>query len=119
MWAYYFFAAIAIWLGLNSLRGGVRFARYVKDEQARDYPQFTPFVTVFIPCRGLEDQLKENLAAIFLQDYPAFEIIVVSDLADDPALTVVEEVRAMMDEHVGPSVRTVIAGPATDTGQKV
>src|SRR5437870_314161 len=119
MWVYYFLAAIAIWLGLNSLCGGIRFARYVRAELVREYPEFTPFVTVLVPCRGLDEGLKENLSAIFFQDYPAFEIIVVTDSADDPALAVVEEVRAMMDEHVGASVRIVIAGPAMDCGQKV
>ena len=116
---FYFFAAIAIWLGLASLRGGVRFARYIKAELVREYLEFTPFVTVFVPCRGLDAGLKENLTAVFFQDYPAFEIIVVSDSAEDPALTVVEEVRTMLDEHISPSVRIVIAGPATDSGQKV
>jgi hypothetical protein len=32
---FYFFAAISIWLGLLSLRGGVRFVRYLQNELAR------------------------------------------------------------------------------------
>jgi len=116
---FYLFAAIAVWLGLVSLRGGFRFRRYVKAELQRDHAAFSPFVTVFVPCRGLESGLNENLTAIFFQDYPAFEIIIVSDAADDPALAVAEQVRRMLDEHISPSVRSVIAGPATDSGQKV
>ena len=64
MWAYYFLAAIAIWLGLSSLRGGLRFARYLQAELTQKYPEFTPFVTVFVPCRGVDDGLRENLLAI-------------------------------------------------------
>jgi len=116
---FYFLAAISIWLGLISLRGGQRFGRCLRSELAKEYPEFTPFVTVFVPCRGADDGLRENLAAIFAQDYPAFEIVVVSDRADDPALAVVAEECRAFEKATGPLVRTVIAGEATDSGQKV
>jgi len=119
MWAYYFLAAIVIWLGLSSLRGGLRFARYLEAELKREYPEFTPFVTVFVPCRGVDDGMRENLLAILGQEYPAFEIIVVADRADDPALAVVAEACRSFDRQTSPSVRVVIAGAATDSGQKV
>src|SRR2546421_6740185 len=119
MWAFYFLAAIAIWLGLMSLRGGVRFARYVRSELAKSYQEFTPFVNVFVPCRGLDDGLKENIDAILAQDYPAFEVIFISDRPDDPAFVVVQEARRTFEMNKGPSVRAVVAGPATDSGQKV
>jgi cellulose synthase/poly-beta-1,6-N-acetylglucosamine synthase-like glycosyltransferase len=114
---FYFLATISIWLGLSSLRGGLRFARYLQAELKQEYPEFTPFVTVFIPCRGMDEGLRENFAAIWAQDYPAFEIIVVSDRADDPALAVVAE--ACRSFETSPSVRVVIAREATDSGQKV
>ncbi len=117
--AFYFLAAISIWLGLLSLRGGLRFVRYLQAEVAKEYPEFTPFVTVFVPCRGVDDGLKENITAMFAQDYPRFEIIFVSDRADDPAFTVIEEARTSFKRESGPTMRIVIAGPATDSGQKV
>ena len=116
---FYFFAAIAIWLGLVSLRGGVRFVRYVQAELAKELPEFTPFATVFVPCRGLDDGLKENIEAIFAQAYPAFEIIFVSDRADDPALAIIEEARRSFAGESGPTMRFLVSGPATDSGQKV
>ena len=91
--AFYFLAAFSIWLGLLSLRGGVRFVRYLQAEVAKEYPEFTPFVTIFVPCRGIDDGLKENIDALFAQDYPQVEIIFVSDRAHDPAFTVIEEAR--------------------------
>ncbi len=117
--AFYFLAAISIWLGLVSLRGGVRFVRYLQVEVAKECPEFTPFVTVFAPCRGVDNGLKENITAIFAQDYPQFEIIFVSDRADDPALALIEEARRSFKKKFGPMMRIVIAGPATDSGQKV
>lgn len=119
MLVFYFFAAIAIWLGLVSLRGGVRFVRYVQGELAKELPEFTPFATVFVPCRGLDDGLKENIEAIFAQAYPAFEIIFVSDRTDDPALALIEEARRSFSGELGPTMRFVVSGPATDSGQKV
>ena len=116
---FYFFAAISIWLGLISLRGGVRFVRYLRAELAKDYPDFTPFATVFVPCRGLDDGLKENINAIFEQDYPAFEIIFVSDSADDPAFAIIEKVRPRFEGKPGTAMRFVVSGQATDRGQKV
>src|SRR5882672_9792307 len=116
---FYFFAAISIWLGLVSLRGGVRFIRYLETELANTYPVFTPFVTVFVPCRGVDDGLKENIDAIFSHDYPKFEAVFITDRADDPAIAVIEEARRDFAGESGPTMRFVIAGPAIDCGQKV
>jgi len=119
LFLFYFLAAVSIWLGLLSLRGGVRFVRYLQSELSKDYRQFTPYVTVFLPLRGIDEGLHENIAAIFSQNYPSFEIIFVTDDPDDPALAVVERARQSFKGAVGPAMRVVIAGPASDRGQKV
>jgi cellulose synthase/poly-beta-1,6-N-acetylglucosamine synthase-like glycosyltransferase len=116
---FYLFAAISLWLGFLSLRNGIRFVRYLQNELAADYPEFTPFVSVFVPLRGIDEGLKENVAAIFGQDYPSFEVIFISDAKDDPAWVVIDEVRHSFTSQAGPTMRTVIAGPAVDRGQKV
>jgi ceramide glucosyltransferase len=116
---FYFFAAISIWLGFISLRGGVRFVRYLQAEAGKVYPEFTPFVSVFVPCRGLDEGLKENISAIFSQDYPAFEIVFVTDAPDDPALPIIDDARRSFAKESGPTMQVVIAGPAADSGQKV
>ena len=119
MLVFYFFAAIVIWLGILSLRGGLSFAAYVRRETARPLPDFTPFASVIAPCRGLEDGLRDNLAALFQQDYPAYEIVFVTDRAEDPSVRVVEEVIKSEDNSARVSARVVIAGKAIDCGQKV
>src|SRR5437763_13595544 len=90
LFVFYFFAAISIWLGLLSLRGGVRFVRYLQTELTKEYPEFTPFVTVFMPLREIDEGLSENINAIFAQHYPTFEIVLVVDRPDDPVLAAVE-----------------------------
>jgi cellulose synthase/poly-beta-1,6-N-acetylglucosamine synthase-like glycosyltransferase len=118
MTVFYFFAAIVIWLGILSLRGGFSFAAYVRREASRPLTDFTPFASVIAPCRGLEEGLPENLAALFEQDYPTYEIIFVTDRVDDPSLVVVN---AMIERHsaFNVSARVLIAGEAIDCGQKV
>src|SRR5438128_11522085 len=88
---FYFFAAISIWLGLLSLRGGIRFVRYLQAELTKEYPEFTPFVTVFMPLRGVDDGLNVNIMSVFAQDYPNYEVIFVADDEDDPVWCIIED----------------------------
>ena len=117
MWVFYFFAAIIIWLGLLSLRGGFRFAAYVKTELAGPLANYTPFATVIVPCRGVEDGLAANLSSLFRQSYPAYEIIFVTDNEKDPSLQVIQDI--IQEQTDGVSRSVLIAGAATDSGQKV
>ena len=119
MLVFYALAAIVIWLGILSLRGGLSFAAYVRREALRPLPDFTPFASVIAPCRGLEDGLRDNLAALFELHYAAYEIIFVTDRADDPSLRVVEEIIKIENNSERVSARVVIAGEAVDCGQKV
>jgi ceramide glucosyltransferase len=117
MWVFYFFAAIVIWLGILSLRGGFRFAGYVKAELAKPLVSYTPFVTVIVPCRGNEAGLDANLTSLFQQTYPDYEIIFVVDSENDSALEVIDHVIKKQTDKLGRKV--LIAGAATDSGQKV
>src|SRR5215216_6573175 len=111
MVVYYFLAAVACWIGIKSLLSGFRYAAYVRRETARALPDFRPFVSVIAPGRGLEPGLAENLRALLAQDYPRYEVLFVFDSADDPA--------ARLSHGFSQIARTIIAGPATDCGQKV
>jgi cellulose synthase/poly-beta-1,6-N-acetylglucosamine synthase-like glycosyltransferase len=117
MLAFYFFTGVVVVLGVLSLRGGFRFARYVRAECGRSKSEFTPFVSVIAPCRGLETGFKENIEALFRQQYPEYEIVFVTDRADDPAIDLIRET---ISESAGAvNARVVIAGAAVDRGQKV
>lgn len=112
---YYFVAAIACWLGIQSLRGGVRFATYVRRERSRPLREFRPFASVIAPGRGLESGLADNLRTLLTQDYPRYEVLFVFDKPDDPAIKIVDE----LTTSSAVAARTIIAGPASDSGQKV
>ncbi len=119
MWVFYFFAAIVIWLGFLSFRGGLRFSRYVRSETARPLSGFTPFVSIIAPCRGLDQGLKENISSLFQQHYPNYEIIFVTDRADDASIGILQPVIAEQKRELSVPTRTVIAGEAIGCGQKV
>ena len=116
---FYFLAVISIWLGLLSLRGGIRFIRHLQTELGKSYPPFTPMASVFVPLRGVDAGLQENIAAVFAQDYPNYEVVFVSDDQSDPAWSIVADARQSFTGTSGPTMQTIVAGPALDRGQKV
>ncbi|HJP91173.1 MAG TPA: glycosyltransferase [Pyrinomonadaceae bacterium] len=115
MYLYYFLAALACWTGIKSLLNGLRFAAYVRRETSRPLPDFQPFASVIAPGRGVEPGLSDNLRTLLTQDYPQYEVLFVFDRLDDPAIEIVEQLKRTSDV----ASRTIIAGPATDSGQKV
>ncbi|HJT29154.1 MAG TPA: glycosyltransferase family 2 protein [Pyrinomonadaceae bacterium] len=112
---YYFLAVVSCWFGLQSLLSGIRYAAYVRRETSRPLPDFQPFVSVIAPGRGLEPGLIDNLRPLIAQDYPRYEVLFVFDALDDPAIKIVDELKSPANI----ATRTIIAGPATDSGQKV
>jgi ceramide glucosyltransferase len=66
-----------------------------------------PAVSIFKPLHGAEPRLEENLESFFLQDYPAFELVFGCRTAADPALAVVERLRA---RHPKVAARIVLSG---------
>src|SRR5205085_4896248 len=121
MWLFYFFAALLSLPSLISLRGGWRWLAYFRRELQRTLPDYTPFASVIVPFRGLDQNLDKNLRALFAQDYPRYEIIFVTDSAHDRALAVIERVRETNTDTTSGAVatRVIIAGQASDCGQKV
>src|SRR5690349_17030980 len=55
--------------------------------------QATP-ISILKPLAGVDDGLEENLRSFFEQDYPAFEILFALRSPEDPAIGVVDRLRA-------------------------
>jgi cellulose synthase/poly-beta-1,6-N-acetylglucosamine synthase-like glycosyltransferase len=116
---FYFFAVIVLLQSLLSLRGGVRYLAFFRREGESKRPLYMPYASVIVPCRGLDKGLRHNLAPLFAQHYPSYELIFVSDRADDPALGVADWLSSENDNPGVRRVRLVNAGPANESGQKV
>ncbi len=109
------FAGLLVLLSLHSLRGGIRFFSYCRRSVNSEPPANTPFVSVIVPCRGLEDGLSGNLSSLFRFDYPEYEIVFVIDDAADPARSTIENLMAAGDRPA----RLVVAEKAISSSQKV
>jgi len=91
--------------------------RYVRScMRSMDKHQPTGRVALFAPCKGMDLDLETNLRALMEQDYDDYEITFIVEHADDPAYRVIQRIMA---SHPWIPARVVIAGRATDTGQKV
>ncbi len=119
IFVYYFFAAIQTFFAYKSYRSGNNYLNYFKSELSEKKSEFTPFVTVFVPCRGIDKDLPKNLTAIFQQDYPKFEVIFVMDNKDDAAASVIEKTAKNFSSQQLKNTKTIIAGKAVTSGQKV
>jgi hypothetical protein len=71
---------------------------------------------VVVPCKGGDADLDGNLRAVFRQDYPDYEVVLVVESVDDPACPAIRRVKAA---HPRVASRLLIAGRARDVGQKV
>ena len=119
MLIFYLFAALVVLQSLVSLRGGVRWLALFRRGLEARRPLYMPRASVVVPCRGVDQGLRENLAALFAQHYPAYELVFVSDRAEDPALAVAERLSREFGVESVARARFVVAGRACGCGQKV
>jgi len=115
IYLYYLGAVLLIYFSLKSLRGGIDYLAYFKNELTKPQSGFTPFASVIAPCKGTDASLAANLAAVLDQDYPEYEVIFVVDDPTDPAVPLIENAAR---NSAGTS-EVVYAQKATDSGQKV
>jgi cellulose synthase/poly-beta-1,6-N-acetylglucosamine synthase-like glycosyltransferase len=115
---FYFLAVVQIVLALLSLRGGFRFRNYIQFELDRPKIDFKPFASVIVPCRGLDQGLRENLTALFALDYPCYELLFVVDAESDPAHKVISDL-CNEGNALEVSCRILIAGASSRNSQKV
>lgn len=115
MYIFYFLGLIVIWLGLLSLRGGLRFSSYVRRECANTPADFSPYVSVIAPCRGVDQGFEQNLLALCNQNYPGYELIFVTSTKDDSAVELIKKIASNMTVDS----QLIFAGPAMKSGQKV
>ena len=73
-------------------------------------------IAIFVPCKGNDDDLAANLRPMFEQDHPNYELVFIVESIADEAYAPIQRLIA---EHPHQHARLVVAGLATDSGQKV
>lgn len=115
---YYIFAAILIYFSFKSFRSGIEYLRFFRSELSKPPSDYTPFVSVIVPCKGVDDGLLENLTQFFEQDHPEYEVLFVVDDPNDPAVPLIE--KTLSDPTLlGRKSKLVVAPKAVHSGQKV
>jgi ceramide glucosyltransferase len=113
--AFYVLVVIQLALGAYSLWQGIEWYAMVRRRMNSHTGFYAPVAAVICPCKGNELGLEDNLSALAKFDYPNYELYIVLATSLDPALKVIERVKAASPRpfHI------VIAGPGEDCGEKV
>lgn len=113
------FSVSAAWVyGIASLVLTYRNRQFWRSHYRQSPPILTsyPKACLIITCKGMEHRLRENLTAFVHQDHPNFELQFVVESGDDSAVNLI---RNIMRENRHVPSRLVVAGRATQCGQKV
>ncbi|HEV2423133.1 MAG TPA: glycosyltransferase [Candidatus Acidoferrales bacterium] len=102
--------------GIVSLWEGWKWVVMVRQRVGTHAGFYAPRVAVICPCKGSEQGLEANLAALVNFDYPNYETFFVLASALDPARTVIDKVSSSSKQK---TAHTVIAGSPKGCGEKV
>jgi len=102
--------------GLAGVLDGFSYCRYVSKHLRTPVEPWTPFVSVVLPCKGVDYELEKNIEAVLDQEYPDYEVIVVTASASDPCMALLESVRA---KYAGRKIEVLVAGISQERGEKV
>jgi ceramide glucosyltransferase len=115
LYFFYLLVFVQIALGLYSLWDGYEWFRRVRGRLASHAGFYAPMAALICPCKGSEPGLEDNLMALTRFEYANYEIYFSLATSLDPALKIVERVKAASTRPV----HIVIAGPPEDCGEKV
>jgi cellulose synthase/poly-beta-1,6-N-acetylglucosamine synthase-like glycosyltransferase len=109
---FWLFVGPALALTVLSLRGERARASYVRRRLAETLENLPP-ATVIVPVKGLDEGLRQNLAALAALDYPDYELLIVAHSASDiPAGVLPRRARVILahgrDPNTGEKVQNLV-----------
>lgn len=112
---FYILIALQILAGIYSLWDGFAWYQMVRNRLGSHSGFYAPVAAIICPCKGTEPGLEENLSALTRFDYANYEIYFSLATSLDPALKIIEKIKAASQRPV----HIVIAGPPQNCGEKV
>lgn len=99
-------------LAVLTLLGTRRLARSARQEIPPPCAPW-PRVSLIVPVAGRPEGLAAELTSLLTQDYPGYEVLVITASSGEPAVAVIRELLGRF-----PHLRHVVSGPARGCGQK-
>ena len=115
LYFFYLLVVVQIALGIYSLWDGYEWLRAVRGRLSTHAGFYSPMAALICPCKGAEPGLEDNLMSLTRFEYANYEIFFTLATSLDPALKIVERVKAASTRPV----HIVIAGPPENCGEKV
>ncbi len=120
----FLFYALSICIAAAIISGAIQLVltvenrRFWKVHQQRSTPseQNTAKVNLIVPCKGVDQDTRVRLQAFFFQDHPNYRISFAVESAMDPVVPIIRE---LQKEYRFVESSIVVAGRATQRGQKV
>jgi ceramide glucosyltransferase len=115
LFPFYLLVVLQIALGIYSLWDGFAWLQMVRRRLASHAGFYAPVAALICPCKGNEPGLEENLTALTRFDYPNYEIYFSLATSLDPAVKIIEKIKAASQRPI----HIVIAGPPEACAEKV
>lgn len=90
--------------------------RFFRRERARQFPDYTPPVSLLKPVRGVDFGSYENFASFCLQDYPDYEILFAVNDERDSVVPVIQRIIA---DFPGKRIRLLVGAEHYGANRKV
>ena len=92
-----------------------RLVRYIRTQlRFKPNKSFVPYVSVILPCKGLDPGFEDNISRLLHQNYPAFEVIFAVADKQDPAYDVINRVISKETK-----TKLIVAGYNSHRAQKI
>ena len=109
-WLFFVLSSVMVVETVQTLIKVIAFRRFFGRKLNNETPDRYPHLTLFAPIKGAEHNLEQNIETWMKQDYPNYKILFIVESSDDPAFLLLQQFK---------HTEILIAGKATDCGQKV
>lgn len=79
--------------------------------------EYTPKVSMILPCKGIDPGFENNINALYQQDYPDYEMIFVTATEDDPSHVFLKDFLKRKPHKI--PAKLIVAGISSVRGQKI
>ena len=98
----------------------VRNYRYVLRKFHRNHTSYRRKTALIVPCKGIDTAFNRNIRSFYELDYEDYEIIFVTESAEDPAFSRLLSIREELKNQTKAfDVRVLVAGIAATGSQKI